>query len=140
MSRVVQIVLIALAVVMGSSIIHVGVGLMTGQMAANRLKEYEQRWKEDDARIEKMEAEIRGLEKKRDELRAAAAEEMKKASTVAAEGRRKDEELRKKPLTPEEQAQANGTRALAPQKVDGAKGMGKGQLNFKKTDEAEAAP
>lgn len=103
--EIAQGVLLVLALVFGSALLHLGVGFLTNQQIANRLKEYEQRWKIDDARIQKLEAEISALEKKRDDLHAAAKKEMTEGAVVATEGLKREEELRAKPLTPEAQAQ-----------------------------------
>lgn len=125
---VAQVVLLVLALVFGSALVHLGVGLLTGQLVANRMKEYEQRWKVDDARILKLEEEITQLEKKRDELHAAAKKEMIAAVSVTTEGMKREAELRSRPLTPEDQAAANGTRAITSEKL--GKGIAKGKLSW----------
>ena len=125
---VAQCVLLGLALMFGSALLHLGMGILTNQQIAKRLKEYEQRWKMDDARLQKLEAEISGLEAKRDDLHAAAKKAMMEAAVVATEGMKKEEELRAKPLTPEVQAAANDTRVLAPERL--GTGIAKGRLTW----------
>src|SRR5438093_6090220 len=83
MKSAIGIGLIVVAMVVGSGVIHVGMGYVTSRFAADQMKVYNQQWAEDRKRVETLQQEIQDLEKKRAELLAESAK-LKQAATAAA--------------------------------------------------------